>query len=168
MSKDTDSRRHAGRKEQDMSHTPEPWEYFEYTNSIGVKMIKGNKTKYSAEPYAVCGGYSQEDKDITRANARRIVACVNACAGMDEPEEQIKGMQFELARYNRILKSGINAVAIQNAMNYVLSVEQQRDELLEAINMALLAWGLDYLSHDPIDLLVEAIDKHKAQGVQSG
>jgi hypothetical protein len=53
-----------------------------------------------------------------------------------------------------------------DAIDSIAELEQQRDELLAVMNNALLAWVLDHLSHDPIDLLVEAIDKHNAQGVQ--
>ena len=55
---------------------------------------------------------------------------------------------------------------LSRALERVESIEQQRDELLAVMNKALLAWHLDHLSHDPIDLLVEAIDKHKAQEMQ--
>lgn len=64
-------------------HTKEPWEYWENDRTgFGVKMPRKNKTRFGAEPYAVIGGFEPDDLDEMKANARRIVACVNACAGI--------------------------------------------------------------------------------------
>ena len=71
-------------------HTPEPWEYWENDRTgFGVKMPRKKKTRFGAEPYAVIGGFEQEDRAEMKANARRIVACVNACEGI--PTYQLTG-----------------------------------------------------------------------------
>jgi protein tyrosine phosphatase (PTP) superfamily phosphohydrolase (DUF442 family) len=61
---------------------------------------------------AICKGPDGE------ANTRRIVACVNACRGLPTEELEQKGF--------------VAAVGTQ-----LLKVEQQRDELLEALNEAV-------------------------------
>ena len=63
-------------------HTPEPWKF---DKGLGCKAIKGNKggahkqAQYTEIAWTV--GLANEDKD--RANAARLVACVNACAGIN-------------------------------------------------------------------------------------
>lgn len=69
-----------------MTHTPEPW---------GIKQ-HGNGNE-------LFGGTSPQSQwylfeEATEANAARIVACVNACAGMKSPEDDIK-------RYKKALSS---------------------------------------------------------------
>ena len=57
-------------------HTAEPWSFDKYDNIIaGTEMLLfgGIRTPMAAGPGRVEG----------RANASRIVACVNACAGVD-------------------------------------------------------------------------------------
>ncbi len=64
------------------NHTPTPWVA---DNDLGCKAIKGNKggthkqAQYTEIAWTV--GLANEEKD--RANAARIVACVNACAGIN-------------------------------------------------------------------------------------
>lgn len=61
-------------------HTPEPWQYdpdqsetlIEYTDERGLTGMVAQVEGYSDEPY--------------EANAQRIVACVNALAGIRDPE----------------------------------------------------------------------------------
>ena len=59
--------------------------------------------------------------DEGRANARRIVACVNACAGVSNGELAMTTMSVVLARMNE--------------------AEQQRDELLAALEFVMSAHG---------------------------
>ena len=68
-----------------MKHTPEPW--------------KVNKMHVSADISHIGSCYgTMTSKEEDRANAARIVACVNACAGMESPEDDIK-------RYKKALSS---------------------------------------------------------------
>ena len=69
-------------------HTPEPWKY-EKELSAGcdewlISMDAGDRGRgiciAETRPGSAAGG---------EANARRIVTCVNACAGMDDPAAEI-------------------------------------------------------------------------------
>ncbi len=57
---------------------------------------------------------------ITEANARRIVACVNACAGLSA---------------GLLESSGDIASAAKEQARHVASVERQRDQLLSSLEM---------------------------------
>ena len=92
-------------------HTKEPWEYYENDHSFGLKMPQGNKTRFDATPYAVFGGFEPADRDSMKDNARRVVACVNACSGI--PTDLLESAKdWEAA-----------------GMQTVESVMRQRDEL---------------------------------------
>ena len=95
-------------------HTPEPW--ISEGSFIGIPNGKG--TFYMS----TLSGINQERRE---ADARRIVACVNACAGLStEFLEQIDSIQAALTG--------------QLVVTEVL--EKQRDELLAALeNCRLLA-----------------------------
>ena len=97
-----------------MSHTPEPWEV---TDSRYIRQSNG--------PRHVVARATKMDG--MEANARRIVACINACEGMDtESLESIAG---------RIAAKSV----LQMHANYVgnkakfASLEEQRDKLLAAL-----------------------------------
>ena len=60
-------------------HTPEPW--------IAV----GERVAGNGILIALCGHGNAD-------NAARIVACVNACAGMEDPAKEIAEMREELNR----------------------------------------------------------------------
>ncbi len=100
------------------THTPEPWHTFAFEVYDENQQI-----------IADCG--LSEDywgKDGCQANAARIVACVNACAGIHDPQELIIGADFAL-KENRELKA-------------------QRDTLLEAIKSHLDLYNAGLLT-DP-------------------
>lgn len=106
-------------------HTPEPW-------SAGVSKYKG-ELHFTAVPVgnegkitALCGLAGANDEDESIANARRIAACVNACAGMTN--EQID---------NVCMISGSLLNRFGEQMAYLGQVEKQRDELLKAIALAM-------------------------------
>ena len=61
------------------NHTPEPWK----TDELEI-FIFGNDGNLTATPF-MCAGRPSE---TANANARRIVACVNACAGI--PTEDLE------------------------------------------------------------------------------
>lgn len=71
-----------------IKHSAEPWEYrrsfSEIThNFVDYRGLKSPVCKlFKAHQY----GLNQE---ICDANAARIVACVNACAGMEDPAAEI-------------------------------------------------------------------------------
>lgn len=90
-------------------YTKEPWEY--QKECVGNYQI--------AHDHSGAGTLEVTAKAITEANARRIVACVNACVGVDA--ENITN--FRLAA----------------ALSYWKNVESQRDELLAALH-AVSSW----------------------------
>ncbi|MDM5132948.1 hypothetical protein OB962_18415 [Aeromonas piscicola] len=87
-------------------HTSEPW--FIDGQCAAAESDQVNNGFYTA----ICKGPDGE------ANARRIVACVNACRGLPTDELELNGL--------------VSAVG-----NQLLDVEQHRDELLEALKEAV-------------------------------
>ena len=89
-------------------HTKEPWALYRNGQSVG-----------DAIGHAVCDVWPRGDDQIAskegKANARRIVACVNSCRGLPTDELEQKGL--------------VAAVGTQ-----LLDVERQRDELLAALD----------------------------------
>lgn len=99
------------------AHTPEPW-IFEAPDADHEGIIIGRR------------GGAVVDGDFTEANARRIVAAVNACESI--PTEDLESIAGRIA-----LKS-----VMQMHANYVrnkekvYALEQQRDKLLAALEEA--------------------------------
>lgn len=118
-------------------HTPEPW-HIEKT--VHAKDADGGyETWISAEWginewHGLAFTFGDEDsEDQAIANARRIVACVNACAGieqkiLEDPEYSIKA---ELDSLDSIIETSAKYLA-------------QRDELLAALTHA----ATDYIDQN--------------------
>jgi hypothetical protein len=75
-----------------MKHTPEPWEFKDTEMKItgagdwfGLQVIANVSPKMSFT----------KGMGTQCANAARIVACVNACAGMDDPAGEIERLRAE-------------------------------------------------------------------------
>ena len=68
-------------------HTPEPW-VFDDRPDIDTNFYSDDAT---GSIIGGCQEYTFAHRDIEerRANARRIVTCVNACAGMADPAAEI-------------------------------------------------------------------------------
>jgi nitroreductase len=114
-----------------MSHTKEPWRIGRFTGPASYDEVRetvGNMdvvVDTDTGPY-VLAGCNINFPDDARANARRIVACVNACAGYSTDD---------LEHFGRFLSSGeADALAEHHAL-----IEQQRDELLAALEYAVEA-----------------------------
>lgn len=93
-----------------MSHTPEPWR------------VSGTGH--------ICAGDKVIPYDDLKADARRIVACVNACAGIKT--EALEGSDL-----------------IWISESKYKSVLRQRDELLAALNQLQYAYRQIAGLHDP-------------------
>lgn len=98
-------------------HTPEPWALRKlFEEPIMVPFPETNEEAYTNE-YAVHGiddrviacveyftdtnhkGWGHNETiEKWEANAERIVACVNACAGMIDPAKEIAELRAEIAR----------------------------------------------------------------------
>lgn len=74
------------REEQVMEYTPEPWK--QGTTRIGVRF-------HVMEPNYGCIADMNGLPEQSEANARRIVACVNACSGV--PTEVLEGVTSEIS-----------------------------------------------------------------------
>ncbi len=86
-----------------MEHTPEPWNVIEFYMSgerIGVEPKEGDMI-----------GFFHDKSERTKANARRIVACVNACKNI--PTD--------------VLESDPN---IAEVIIEAVAVEEHRDEIM--------------------------------------
>lgn len=73
-------------------HTPEPWHTYEgrgislfndESDAVIVSTPERSRSAYRVRDRLV------EPTETDHANAARIVACVNACTGMDDPKEAI-------------------------------------------------------------------------------
>ena len=91
-------------------HTPEPWVI--WNGGDGIMMYGAREPKRGGVALMCCNELVSGRTAI--ANARRIVACVNACRGLPTDELEQKGL--------------VAAVGTQ-----LLDVERQRDELLAAL-----------------------------------
>lgn len=85
-------------------HTKEPWRVEENTTLIWGACNPDDSTSYGMGPpiadaktaFSYYAGKTTFDADMGEANARGIVACVNACAGIPTTElEKIKEMYVE-------------------------------------------------------------------------
>jgi len=94
-------------------HTKEPWNVCE---NVHIASEDGNGYWIS-----ICTDVN------TPANARRIVACVNACAGMDT--DSLESIAGRIAAKS-VLQMHANYIANKSK---VILLERQRDELLEAM-----------------------------------
>lgn len=80
-----------------MSHTKEPWEY--RANSRYYEIDSPDK-RIGDTCASSCSGDMQLGKD----NARRIVACVNACAGLSTEELEERGLASVTFKRKRAAK----------------------------------------------------------------
>lgn len=106
-------------------HTSEPWAIW----NSGDGIIAAEEKSFSRGGIALITCNSQVDGRAAKANARRIVACVNACAGL--PTKQLE------------------VSPIGGVLNGVAGLIAQRDQLLEVLEMVIADKAPGY--HDCID-----------------
>jgi hypothetical protein len=105
-------------------HTPEPWVIADHLGKIeGKVMIIGGGKGETGKPYAIAGifDFSDEDRESieeAKANAQRIVSCVNACAGLTQDE-----LNFSIS------DGGIKK-SVSGLLEAARDLEAQRNELL--------------------------------------
>lgn len=112
-----------------MSHTPEPWSVAEESfdnDGIHESVIRGLDGRAAI---AVTLEFGANNPGMREANARRIVACVNACATM--PTDDLEEM----------VSVGGN---IRNLAEFADELRKQRDALLAALTEIA---ELDILKH---------------------
>ncbi len=114
-------------------HTKEPWAYEAkpvrngYVFVIESDMISIGCCYGSTNPmWDVCGARNGE------ANARRIVACVNACAGIPTEDLESRGflssLEKMLVRQRNAANEQVSVIAAR-----LDAIEKQRDELAKAL-----------------------------------
>lgn len=104
-------------------HTKEPWRFRETLVYLASE-----------------GGFDLRDAPKAEANARRIVACVNACAGMPtdvlEDKSILKASAEILQQRDDLLFFKQTVINSSPLLDRCLSAEKQRDELLAALEKA--------------------------------
>ena len=113
-----------------MSHTKEPWAVSEEVfdnDGIHESVIRGLNGRATI---AVTLDFGDNNPGMREANARRIVACINACAGIpiDMIEAMPNGPASLLPMYARLEKQRDELLA---ALEYVISDLELRASLKE-------------------------------------
>jgi hypothetical protein len=101
-----------------MNHTPEPWQ---------SELCLGNA--YSICKKAANGDYIKRTMGelFNRADAHRLITCVNACAGMEDPEKEIAALkerqntllsELDLAEH-KLDKLRADYKALRDAMEHI-------------------------------------------------
>lgn len=131
----------------DQKHTPEPW-VIDERESLSTNFYSDDAT---GSIIGECPDYSFAHRSIKerRANARRIVACVNFCEGLPSGEllmgrakTAIENMNAAMDE-NKALQARVKELEAQlNVISFhtnlrpferIAALEEQRDELLELI-----------------------------------
>jgi hypothetical protein len=84
-------------------HTPEPWAVVDSWEDA-IPVAKGGEWD---SIFFQSGNY--DIPTCTRANAERIVSCVNACAGMEDPEKEIA----KLRANQQVLVDALEEIAVK-------------------------------------------------------
>jgi hypothetical protein len=85
-------------------HTPEPWCFREtWDDNIIPVDLSGDWDSI----FFQVGNY--DTPACSRANGERIVSCVNACAGMEDPEAEIRKLRAD----NAVLRDALTYYATQ-------------------------------------------------------
>lgn len=120
----------------EQKHTPEPWrvECDEYDDGNGGCQARAWPTVWAGgtELIGTEGFYSELGREADIANARRIVACVNACAGISTAALESLASAGNLTIKNASL-----------AVERVNQLERQRDQLLEALKFMVERFDID-------------------------
>lgn len=115
------------------NHTMEPWEYKPATSVLHHRIVGARAIVTIAKSY------------MKEADAKRIVACVNACVGISN--DQLDSWQ--------LISNGILPV-IKHQTDYANTIERQRDDLLEAVGrLPVTEWA------DHIKSLAKVIEAEK-------
>lgn len=118
-------------------HTKEPWDIG--TNSESYKSYEcyiGNADVIGAVAFI-----PKSQNKNGKANARRIVACVNACAGMDDPEAHITLLEDnanDAGKYKHQRDELLSIVKdMRNAKSEVFSMSPEGRKYLAKMDAAI-------------------------------
>ena len=122
------------------THTPEPWE----ARSIGIS----RKDNHNGPILACYVNTAQRYIGVkeAEANASRIVACVNACAGMEDPAAEIE--RFKAQRAELVMDKADIAMQGADAAIQGSDATIQRNTLLRAVKSHLDLYNAGLLT-DP-------------------
>ncbi|MBS1170123.1 MAG: hypothetical protein H6R01_1041 [Burkholderiaceae bacterium] len=126
-------------------HTPTPWRVAEDAfdnDGMPESVIRGLDDRAAI---AVTLDFGENNPSMREANARRIVACVNACAG--KTDEEVRQLPEVLRGYHNALEN----------------VAQQRDELLLVMTRAAAKLESDGDEWGAADELRKAIASVKGE-----
>lgn len=123
-------------------HTPEPWSYYQCAS--GVCGIQAEKHRLPGDIARVgCPGNDPDTRRVAEADAARIVACVNACAGLNP--EGVAGLRAVLDRsvkagepLHRQLSDARNVVEQDGKRGWIVTPEVYKD-FIDAIRDAKAA-----------------------------
>lgn len=124
------------------THTPEPWRFDENKCPnlyLGTIEVDKGEVKFIASVYTTM--HAKNGNDTARANAKRIVACVNAMQGIEDPAsfmEIVKQLELdayqELKEGNEILTQLYQACQdrLHGREDEYMALLKQRNALLQA------------------------------------
>lgn len=133
------------------THTPEPWVFsHDLSNTSETSQItSGPNVLVRVAAYEFYG----PSIDEANANAKRIVACVNACAGITD--EQLK-------RLTEIIDEGTAALDECGRLRHERDeLLEQKDALLEALLKAFETIKDFGPGHHSYSIVSDAINKHR-------
>lgn len=107
-------------------HTPEPWVFNSNTGSIGI--LSNEDDQSFGIITQVIAYIDTFDTNERESNARRIVACVNACVDMDDPAKELAA-----------LRAQVEALKQENMTMYacILESSQSRELASKRCNLEL-------------------------------
>lgn len=110
-----------------MSHTPEPWILFEvgdrFKHQCPASSDRTSILTTAMEDDVQFGAvYNDED-------AKRIVACINACAGMKSPADEIDNLKRDIVEYKK------------ESSNKTGEILKMKDALWGVLAMIDESWG---------------------------
>lgn len=116
-----------------MSHTKEPWSVND--NPASNYRVEIFNVGQKGKPRVIARLPQMTDKSTPESNAARIVACVNACAGMADPAAEIA----RLRESDKVLLDSESAVGaltndLRNLTDKRDSLRSERDALREAVD----------------------------------
>ncbi len=129
-----------------MSHTPEPWR-INPKYSMSVEAVSDGQGINIIAECSDPDGIRTAGEDV--ANARRIVACVNAAAGI--PTEQLEARSVQAGFVTNLLNQRDELLAALKRMNsaYVILMASGRDRILD---LGGRCDGLDVMERNDINL----------------
>lgn len=155
-------------------HTPEPWKIDEHENHFfimrrwGGGVEPGNSSVFGSAYGAHIGSLefvgdtAVPTRKQAEANARRIVACVNACKQYTNDELEYgmieKEREAEMA-WERAMMAAIGEDGPKSVSEAIAKLKTERDELLAALEAFRSSLLFEYNTEQAKRLTIAAIDK---------